>query len=375
SYDTEEKRAGAERAFWSLKLLPLLHQRDTTLTWFFTQRRPLLRPGERIATDTSGVAALQDDILPKLEAAARLWALGVPYNTIETRLGLGTGPIPGGDVGYLPSSAIPALEAGAPLPAPVALSVKAMAHQKSQRAARALQRVRRDVATRMEPEVAAAFATLAGRVVSRARAAKAATYVNGHGAATVVKELPDAEQLVLADDAALFGGIFRAFTLEVLRASWELWNQALDVELAFDERDPAVVEALAQSGARITGIVETTREAVRGLLQYGAGEGWTIDQLVRGTDERPGLRALVEQTYRGRARTIARTETGEAQQTAAMARYEAAGVGRVLVLDNGQDDPDDACARLNGTVQTLAWARANALGHPNCTRAFAPSFE
>jgi HK97 family phage portal protein len=233
------------------------------------------------------------------------------------------------------------------------------------RVARALQRARREVAARMERRVERYFDELAERVVSRAEDAGKAQQ----------KELPALAQLLLPGDETELGGIFRVFTLEILRASWELWNQALDIELAFDESDPAVVASLAQAGDRISGIAQTTRDAVRDLLQFGAGEGWSIDQLVRGTDERPGLRDLVAQTYQGRARTIARTELGTAQQTAAAARYEAAGVRRVLVLDNGVEDSDPRCTELNGTTQTLEWAQANPLQHPNCLRSFAPSFD
>jgi len=234
------------------------------------------------------------------------------------------------------------------------------------RLARALQRVRREVAARMEPRIDAAFTLLADRVAARAEAT---------GKARETKELPDLAQLLLPGDGLELGGIFRVFVLEILRASWELWNQALDVELAFDERDPAVVQAVAQSGARIVGITETTREAVQALLVFGAGEGWTIDQLVRGVADRPGLRDVVAQTYRGRARTIARTELGHAQATATVERYQAMGVQRVTILDNGVEDSDPVCASLNGTVQTLAWYQANPLQHPNCLRAAAPFFE
>lgn len=266
-----------------------------------------------------------------------------------------------------PVNDMPAGEATDQQPAVDTLKARHAAERKAAatRVARALQRVRREVAARMERRVAAYFDDLAGRVVSRAEDAGKAQR----------KDLPDVAQLLLPGDGAELGGVFRVFVLEVVRASWELWNQALDVELAFDESDPAVVAALEQSGSRIAGIVETTRAAVRDLLQLGAAEGWSIDQLVRGTDDRPGLRDLVEQAYRGRARTIARTELAYGQASAAAARYRAAGVRRVLILDNGQDDPDDACRQLNGTTQTLEWYQANQLGHPNCTRAAAPSFD
>lgn len=373
--DTYENFETALRVFWLLTLLPMSQRHDATMTHFFTSIRPVLRPGQRIATDLTGVSVLQEALGPKLEHAAQLFGLGVPYNTVERLLRLGTGPILGGDVGYLSAALVPASLAaqGGALPDAAARAdaprQKAARVAKSQAAARALQRVRAQVAARLEPRVAQFFDDLAARVVARARAAEKA------GAPPAAKALPTVAQLLLPGDETELGGIFRVFVLELVRASWEVWNQVLDVELAFDERDPAVVAALAQSGDRITAIAETTREAVRALLQHGADAGWTIDQLVRGDDERPGLRDLVAETFRGRARTIARTELGTAQQVAACARYEGAGVSRVLVLDNGFDDSDPACTRLNGTTQTLAWARANPLQHPNCVRAFAPAFE
>jgi hypothetical protein len=114
---------------------------------------------------------------------------------------------------------------------------------------------------------------------------------------------------------------------------------------------------------------------VRELLEYGAGQGWTLDQLVRGDGDQPGLRDMVAESYKGRARAISRTEVGTAQQVASVARYQAAGVRRVTVLDGGGDDSDDICNQLNGTTQTLAWAEANPLQHPNCVRSFAPAFD
>lgn len=120
SYDTEEKRKGAEAAFWTLTLLPLVQRRDAVFTWHY-QQRGLLKAGERIVTDLSGVSALQEDILPKLEAAKAYFAMGVPYNVIEERLRLGTGPTASGAIGYLPSNVVPAGQVVTP-PAPVTRS-------------------------------------------------------------------------------------------------------------------------------------------------------------------------------------------------------------------------------------------------------------
>lgn len=234
------------------------------------------------------------------------------------------------------------------------------------RTARALQRIRRSVAARMAPRLATLFDDLAAQVVANAE--KVAIGPAGN------KQLPGLDDLLPGGDWGLLA-LFRLYTITIAQESWETFNAALDVELVFDQADPAVVAALAQAGERISGIQAVTRDALRALLQYGAGQGWGVDDLIAGDDTFPGgIAGLIAQTYANRDRAIARTELGHAQQTAATARYEAAGVDRVVVLDNGTDDSDPRCTELNGTVQTLAWARANPLQHPNCVRAFAPFF-
>jgi HK97 family phage portal protein len=108
TYDTEEKRTAALRTLWTLTLVPLVKMRDDQLNSFFTRQRPMLKPGETIATDLSGVGVLDEDIAPKVETAKSLWAMGVPFNTIDERLGLGIGEIDGGATGYLPLNLLPA---------------------------------------------------------------------------------------------------------------------------------------------------------------------------------------------------------------------------------------------------------------------------
>lgn len=93
--DTYENFETALKVFWLLTCKPFIDHRDSVLTRFFSKVRPMLRPGERIDTDTSEVSALQDDILPKVQAAYTLWTMGVPFNTLDDRLGLGIGEIRG----------------------------------------------------------------------------------------------------------------------------------------------------------------------------------------------------------------------------------------------------------------------------------------
>ena len=247
--------------------------------------------------------------------------------------------------------------------------------------AQALQRIRREVGKRMEAEVEDYFKELSNRVVTRARKGGSgrvlvggAPVVPDRAGQTLELKLKDTE-LITAGDGEELEGIVKRFYRQVLEASWDTWNTALGVTLDFELTDPVVSEVLRSAGQNIRGIQDTTRESVRDLLRFGNEQGWSVDQLVRGDDEHPGLRSLVEETYHNRARNIARTELSVAQNTATHMRYESAGIRRVLVLDNGQDDPDQECAAVNGTEQTLEWAEKNPIAHPACTRAFAPIIE
>jgi len=274
----------------------------------------------------------------------------------------------------------------------------------------ALRRVRVEVAGRMQTQVDKFFDDLAQRVVSRAENLGKALPLTpsrqaGEGKSPPTspestgtrrpltrgagkKALPGLEDLFLSGDVDELVEIAKRFYVELLSGSWELWNLSLGVEVAFDLADPLVTEVLKGAGTRIREVEETTLEAVRELLQYGSDHGWSVDHLVRGDAEEgiSGLRDVVEETYKNRGRTIARTELGEAQNAASIGRYERAELEQVLVLDNGFPNSDENCEWLNGQVRPLSWTKSdhpdegpsgikNPLQHPNCVRAFAPYFE
>ena len=233
----------------------------------------------------------------------------------------------------------------------------------ARRLARALQRIRRRIEPRCEKAIAGYFADLAETMVQRAKdSAKDAL-------------LPTVDQLALEIDGIKLVDVLQRYYLDIIQASWETWNVSIGIEAAFEQTDPAVVATLAQAGYQVRQIHETTRTAVQELLQYGAEQGWSLDQLVEGTADHVGLRNIIIETYTGRAKTIARTELGTAQQACAIDRYAAAGIDQVYVHDNGMDDSDPRCTALNGTTQSLDWARQNLLQHPNCVRCFAPYIE
>lgn len=99
--DTYENFSTAWRVWWLLTLKPLVDHRDNALNTFFTKYRPLLKPGETIKTDLSDVGALQEDITDKIDNAEKLFRMGVPFDIIDERLGLGIGEYQGSEERYV----------------------------------------------------------------------------------------------------------------------------------------------------------------------------------------------------------------------------------------------------------------------------------
>lgn len=358
-------------------LVPLWHMFEQTITASFDKDFNLTRDRVFVAYDLSTVVSLQEALNEKRTwAVSALQAGGITRN--EFRAYVGQPRDANGDV-YLTSMAVIEVPAeieptdanagtskDAPEETPARLPVgesKARAERRQQRAAAiaaAQRRVRNKVAADMEKAVDDYFAALAQRVDERARK----TWTPE---ALATKALPKIEALLLPEDDEELAAIVKRYYVNLLELSWDGWNVALGVELAWDETDPIVTEILGDAAKRVRMINDTTREEIRTLLQLGSDGGWSVDHLVRGDPENdiPGLRDIVQETYKNRARCIARTELGTAQNLAAAGRYNDAGVTHVDVLDNGKDDDDEPCQKANGQRWTVAKATKNPLEHPN----------
>lgn len=95
-HNTYENFDTAERVLWSLTLINLINFRDSRLTNFF-RNRGLLGPGEAVTTDVSRVWALRRAAAVQMKDALSLSRMGVPFNIIDKKLGLGVGDVPGGN--------------------------------------------------------------------------------------------------------------------------------------------------------------------------------------------------------------------------------------------------------------------------------------
>jgi hypothetical protein len=143
-----------------------------------------------------------------------------------------------------------------------------------------------------------------------------------------------------------------------------------------DPNDARILNYLVQAGDRIVGINDVTRDDVALALALGGERGYNQEQIAYGVpeDNFMGIQDIVDQTYRGRADAIVRTELAFASARASLDQYTEAAVTLVDVLDGPgcgwteHDDPDIA----DGSTRTMAEAMAYPIAHPNCIRVFLP---
>lgn len=409
---TYDNVQGMLRYFTEQTLIPMWDRFDDIITHDLSTDFDM--EDSEVQFDIRGVVALQRKRLELGEFVDRAVRGGYMTRN-EARAELSLPETRDGDVFLVSFSTVsePALSKTA-LSQSEAKSLKVTTSESRRQAAlmvgRTLQSIRKSVEVRMAADVERFFYDLAERVIERARGLteagvrasvlewKLAGWEPGQhdpttacGLAALVK----ATQLTLPGlfDDADFGDLLHVFgfwAYTILEESWDTWNYALDVTLSFNRNDPAVVAVVQTLGDRITLISEATRNGVREILAEGYQRGWSIEHIVMGDPEAgiPGLRETVSGlTYRGpdgrlitltpeqRARMIARTELGTAQNMTTYSRYANAGVERVLVLDDSFDNSHEFCRAINGKVVPLSWAQGHALCHPNCVRAFAPEFD
>ncbi len=189
------------------------------------------------------------------------------------------------------------------------------------------------------------------------------------------RDIRDVDQLIPDRSGVhLFAGV-RPLVQAVLIGSSEVAADLVGAAPLGPEHE-RLLRLLARSGTRIRGVNDVTRVAVRRVLVVGNERGYSTYQIARGVarDQFRGIDAVVRETYRNRAETIARTEVATASQQAAHDRYKEAGVTHVDIDDGpgcgwtSHNDPDIA----DGSRRTLQEVEAYPLSHPNCVRVSLP---
>jgi hypothetical protein len=175
------------------------------------------------------------------------------------------------------------------------------------------------------------------------------------------------------EEAELAKTLNRFYLLNGETAFAEVADQ-LGIDIAWDLSNPNVRRVMNDLALRVTGISETTRSDVQQVVTESLDEGVTMQEL---SDR---LSGLFEETYKGRATTVARTESQVAYNRANVLGYAESGqIAYVEMLDNPdhgdyEGDGDGlTCAERNGMVVPLEEAQTHIEGtHPNCVLAIAP---
>lgn len=146
--------------------------------------------------------------------------------------------------------------------------------------------------------------------------------------------------------------------------------------VVFPGQIEAITDAILQdSGASITGILDTTRTAVADALTEGVRRGYSLTQIIDGVPAEGfgGIRNVtlangIPAFDEYRAEMIARTETAQAFNLANLTGYREFNVREVQAIDG---DTDADCAARNGRTYSLD--EAFGIGdHPNGTLDWVP---
>lgn len=146
------------------------------------------------------------------------------------------------------------------------------------------------------------------------------------------------------------------------------------VTVSWDVANPNISRTMDQLGRRIKGISETTRLDVAKIVSDSLQEGVTVDELAS------RLSTQFTETYRGRATTVARTESQVAYNTASVLSYQESGVVDECELSDNPDHTDDysasdglTCATRHGLVVALRDVHRHIEAeHPNGSLATIP---
>ena len=148
----------------------------------------------------------------------------------------------------------------------------------------------------------------------------------------------------------------------------------LGVEIDWTLANPNVRRVLDELALRIVGIHDQTRSDVQRIVGEALDEGVTLQEL---SDR---LTGLFEETYKGRAMTVSRTESMIAYSKASTLAYIESGVVSAAELADNPQHTDDygasdglTCSQRDGLIVQLDQVDRHIAGeHPNGSLAILP---
>jgi HK97 family phage portal protein len=349
--------------FWHVTLLPKIRYIEAALTRDLLQR---YEAGSEFFFKTEPVLAeiASADYKEKVGTGKALWDMGWPAADVNDRLDLGmpTDGRPWLEEGFLPLGLQPA---GLALePAPPEAEIPEEMPQGGGKAARKAAQVKR--ARHATYENLAAHWTPIARSYSRA----VKSWVWELRAEVLRRLEKNSETLPRAVKSETQGLLFdaeeaRVKLVKISRAAWtraaeqgaSALGEETGVEVSFDLLDPKAVAFLASKEMRIRRVSDTIRQDVREALSEGIAEGESVKQLAERVRE-------VFDVARGRAMTIARTETAQAFNGGRYLGMKEAGIEYHQWLTSADDRVRDLHEALMGEAVPVGEAFVQNLKYP-----------
>lgn len=379
-----------KQMFWTDCLIPKLRREEATLT------RGLIPRGERLrfAFSLEEVNSLLEDVGKKAETAGKFFAMGLTLRQVNDRLGMGfdldDNPI--ADTSFLPFNLVPAEQMLEPIDVtPAAAPPIAPAPPEDEAAAAMRRGLAGMLAARRPkvlppPETKAAPVEIVKRDASRDRLWRRLSAPTGPIAAdagrglrsyftSIRSEVMANLDTVLGDKAIkinspnelmgahLFDEEKRDRELQALlgkthkrgvQAGGDRVMTETGSSIAFDLTNPRVHSFFANKNILVVEINETLRAAleakVRNAVGTGLADGLGATEIASLIREEVGEAFL---WYRGRALTIARTETGEAYNFGRVEAMEQNGVEYHTWLSSDDELVRESHAEADGVTVKL----------------------
>jgi len=350
---TYENKRWAMREKWSGPVNSRLREMRGVLNLFFAEAFGTAYPPavgdiylDFDLTDTPAVIEARKEMF---ESAAKIWAMGVPFDSVDRQMDLGFGPQVGGDVGYIDMRLVPA---GASAPTDLSRQVRAVDFTKDQLAAhwRATETRKQGWVRGVAEKVKVLFAAERRVVVKAVK-----------DGSLDVSDVVDAgrskwEELLTAVFRAViedFGDQVAAglFGERAVRTDFDPWDDLIQAWV--NEKTLEHVDYIAA----------TTKTKLRKLVLEGIDEGQSISQIARSLDEQ-----YIDWTGMGdqaittsRAYTIARTEVHCAS---GFAMHESARQSGVVDEKHWLDAGDERVRDAHAGNTAAGWLRFDEV-YPN----------
>lgn len=180
-------------------------------------------------------------------------------------------------------------------------------------------------------------------------------------------EVKDLEAIDWALEEAELAKVLNKFYMANGEAAYEATASLTAEDTVWQITNPKIATLMRELGLRVKDINAETMSQVQQIVTDGLSEGQTVADIAASIGEH------VEQTYAGRAMTIARTESLVSYGKASVLSYTETGVvEQVEFIDNPEHDTDPSdldgltCAERNGLVVALSEADTHIDGeHPN----------